>query len=133
VRRLSGLCEYLRVQDGNQLPNAPEFSFKIGVEYSFNFANNLELVPRLDYYWQDSFYYRIYNGPQDKIDSWDVWNASVTLFGNGGQWYVEGFIKNIGNDDFITGGYFTDASSANFSNVFLLDPQTYGLTVGFRM
>lgn len=119
--------------DGNQLPNAPEFSFKIGVEYSFNFANNLELVPRLDYYWQDSFYYRIYNGPQDKIDSWDVWNASVTLFGNGGQWYVEGFIKNIGNDDFITGGYFTDASSANFSNVFLLDPQTYGLTVGFRM
>ena len=90
-------------------------------------------MPRFDYYWQDSFYYRIYNGRQDKIDSWDIMNASVTLYGNQGQWYVEGYVKNIKNDDYITGGYFTDASSANFSNVFVLEPRTNGLTVGYRM
>ena len=118
---------------GNELPNSPEFSIKLGAEYSFRFGSNLELVPRLDFYWQDSFYYRIYNTEQDKVDSWEVWNASVTLFGNGGQWYVEGFVKNIADEDYITGGYFTDASSANFTNVFILEPRTYGIQAGYRM
>ncbi|MCB1686110.1 MAG: hypothetical protein KDI31_16555, partial [Pseudomonadales bacterium] len=84
------------------------------------------------YYWQDSFYFRIYNTDQDKIDSWDVMNASVTLFANDGQWHVEGFVKNIKGDDYITGGYLTDASSANFTNVFILEPRTYGVTAGYR-
>ena len=119
--------------DGNQLPNAPEYSVKLGVEYSVRLGNGFEVVPRFDYYWQDSFYYRIYNTSQDEIDSWDVMNASVTLYSGDDRWYVEAFVKNINNDDYITGGYFTDASSANFSNVFVLEPRTYGLTAGFRL
>jgi hypothetical protein len=119
--------------DGNQLPNAPEWSIKLGIEYTFVLENNLEVVPRFDYYWQDSFYYRIYNSRQDEIESWDMMNASVTLFGNEGQWYVEAYVKNIKDEDFITGGYFTDASSANFTNVFLIEPRTYGLGLGYRM
>ena len=119
--------------DGDQLPNAPEFSVKLGLEYSIRLGNGFEVVPRFDYYWQDSFYYRIYNTRQDEIDSWDVMNASVTLYSGDDRWYVEAFVKNINNDDYITGGYFTDASSANFSNVFVLEPRTYGLTAGFRL
>jgi len=118
--------------DGNELPNAPEISYKIGIEYVFNLSNNMELVPRFDYYWQDSFYFRTYNSRQDKIDSWDVMNASVTLYGSEGKWYLEGYVKNIKNDDFITGGYFTDASSANFTNVFTLEPRTWGVTAGYK-
>lgn len=117
---------------GNQLPGSPEFSVKLGVQYSFNFGNGMEFVPRLDYYWQDSFYYRVYNSPQDEIDAWQVWNASATLYGSDGAWYVEGFVKNLADDDNITGGYFTDYSSANFTNVFVLEPRTYGLTLGAR-
>lgn len=117
---------------GNQLPGAPEFSVKLGAQYSFYFAEGMELVPRIDYYWQDEFYYRVYNSRQDKIDSWDIWNASATLYGRDGNWYVEGFVKNIADDDNITGGYFTDASSGNFTNVFVLEPRTYGLTLGAR-
>jgi outer membrane receptor protein involved in Fe transport len=118
---------------GNKLPNAPEWSFSIGAEYSFRLPRNLELVPRIDYYWQDDMYYRIYNTNQDEIESWDVWNASVTLFSGDGAWYAEGFVKNIADDENITGGYFTDYSSGNFNNVFILEPRTYGLTVGYRM
>ncbi|MEZ5559452.1 MAG: TonB-dependent receptor [Pseudomonadales bacterium] len=118
--------------DGNQLPNAPEFSIKLGVEYSFRLRDGMELVPRFDYYWQDKFYYRIYNSKQDQIDSWDIMNASVTLYSGDDTWYVEGFVKNLKDDDYITGGYFTDASSANFSNVFILEPRTFGLTAGYH-
>ncbi|MCC5885817.1 MAG: TonB-dependent receptor [Gammaproteobacteria bacterium] len=120
---------------GNQLPGATEWSVKLGAQYSFMFGNGLELVPRLDYYWQDSFYYRVYNSAQDKIPSWSVWNASLTLYGNHGNdgtWYAQAFMKNIGDKDHITGAYFTDASSGNFTNIFLLEPRTYGLQIGAR-
>jgi outer membrane receptor protein involved in Fe transport len=117
---------------GNQLPGAPEFSLKLGAQYSFYFAEGMELVPRIDYYWQDDFYYRVYNAKQDKIEAWDMWNASATLYGRDGKWYVEGFVKNIADEDNLTGGYFTDASSGNFTNVFVLEPRTYGLTLGAR-
>ena len=117
---------------GNQLPGASEFSIKLGAQYSFYFADGYEFVPRVDYYWQDDFYYRVYNAPQDKIDAWEVWNASATLYGRDGNWYVEGFVKNLADDDNVTGGYFTDASSGNFTNVFVLEPRTYGLTLGAR-
>ncbi len=121
--------------NGNRLPNAPEWSVKLGAQYSFYFDNGMELVPRVDYYWQDDFFYRVYNSRQDKISSWSVWNASLTLFGefgDTGSWYAQAFVKNIGDKDHITGGYFTDASSGNFTNVFLLEPRTYGLQIGAR-
>lgn len=121
--------------NGNRLPNTPEWSVKLGAQYSFYFDNGMELVPRIDYYWQDDFYYRVYNTEQDKISSWSVWNASLTLFGefgDTGSWYAQAFVKNIGDKDHITGGYFTDASSGNFTNVFLLEPRTYGLQIGAR-
>ncbi len=120
---------------GNQLPGAAEWSVKLGAQYSFMFDNGMELIPRLDYYWQDDFYYRVYNSRQDKISGWSVWNASLSLYGNHGDdgtWYAQAFVKNIGNKDHITGGYFTDASSGNFTNVFLLEPRTYGLQIGAR-
>lgn len=117
--------------EGNELAGAPEFSVKAGVQYSFEFAN-LQLVPRIDYYWRDSFYARIFNRPIDKIDSWDVLNAQVTLGAADDGWYVRAFMNNVMDDDNITGMYVTDASSGLFTNVFALDPRTYGVALGFR-
>jgi iron complex outermembrane receptor protein len=117
---------------GNRLVNAPKWSAKLGAQYSFPLANGWELVPRVDWYWQDKFFYRIYNSRQDRIDSWTVMNAAVSLRGPDDRWYVEAFVKNLRDKDHITGAYFTDYSSANFTNVFLLEPRTYGLQFGAR-
>ncbi len=117
---------------GNELPNAPEFSVKLGAQYSFFLDNGWEVTPRVDYYWQDDFYYRIYNTRQDEIDSWSRADASVSLAGRNARWHVEAYVKNIGDKDYITGGYFTDYSSANFTNVFLLAPRTWGIKFGMR-
>lgn len=115
---------------GNELPGSPEFTVKLGAQYSFFTDNGLEIVPRVDFYWQDKFYSRIYNAKQDEIPSWTQWNASLSMFGDGGNWWATAFVKNIRDKDHITGSYFTDASSGNFTNVFLLEPRTYGVSVG---
>jgi outer membrane receptor protein involved in Fe transport len=117
---------------GNELAGSPEFSAKVGVQYTFGVGAGMELIPRLDYYWRDAFYARIFNRPIDKIDSWDVLNAQLTLNSENDAWYVRGFVNNVMDDDNITGMYVTDASSGLFTNVFALDPRTYGVAVGFR-
>jgi hypothetical protein len=117
--------------DGNRLGSAPEWSAKIGIEYTFDIGD-FELTPRADYYWRDDFYARIFNRPIDKIESWDVLNAQVTFAGPNQVWYVRGFVNNVMDDDNITGMYVTDASSGLFTNVFALDPRTYGVAVGFK-
>jgi outer membrane receptor protein involved in Fe transport len=117
---------------GNELAGAPEFSAKLGAQYAFGVGGGMQLIPRFDYYWRDSFYARIFNKPIDKIDSWDVLNAQITLTSANDTWYVRGYVNNVMDDDNITGMYVTDASSGLFTNVFALDPRTYGLAVGFH-
>ena len=118
--------------DGNQLQSAPELSFKIGAQYTFDIGSSLNLTARADYYWRDDFYARIFNKPIDLIESWDVVNAQIELGARDADWYVRAYVNNAMDDDDITGMYVTDASSGLFTNVFALDPRTYGLAVGFR-
>ncbi|HEY4367573.1 MAG TPA: TonB-dependent receptor [Steroidobacteraceae bacterium] len=116
---------------GNQLPLSPEWSIKIGAQYTFDFAG-MKLVPRVDYYWRADFYTRIFNRPIDKVAAWDVLNAQVDLSPEAGAWYLRGYIANVMGSDNITGMYVTDASSALFTNVFALEPRTYGVSFGLK-
>lgn len=117
--------------DGNQLAYSPEWSFKVGAQYTFNLGG-MKLTPRVDYYWRDDFYARIFNKPIDKIESWDLLNAQIQFGADDDSWYVRAFVNNALDDDNITGMYVTDASSGLFTNVFALDPRTYGVALGVR-
>ncbi|MDX1580544.1 MAG: TonB-dependent receptor, partial [Alphaproteobacteria bacterium] len=114
---------------GNELQNSPRVSIKIGAQYTWSLGNSGELTFRVDHFWQDSMFGRIFNSERDKIDSWNQTDAQLTWQAADAGFSVEAWIKNIFNNDDVTGQYFTDASSGNFTNVFILDPRTYGVTV----
>ncbi len=119
--------------EGNQLQNSPEWTVSLGAQYTHEFEvgdTPLSVVPRVDYYWQGDMFARIFNRSIDRIESWDQLNASITLNGPEERWYVRGFVQNLLDSDQITGHYFTDPSSGNFTNVFVLEPRLYGVTVG---
>ncbi len=118
--------------DGNQLQNSPEWSVSIGGQYTFILPRDYQLSMRVDYYWQDSMYARLFNLPVDKIDSWDVWNAQANLSAPENNWYVRAFVRNIMDDSNLVGMYLTDPSSGLFTNVFTIEPRTYGLAVGYN-
>lgn len=117
---------------GNALQNSPELSMSLGAQYTFYLPQNHSLSLRLDYYWQDDMYARNFNKPVDRIESWDVWNAQASLMSAEGSWYVRAYVKNINDDDHLVGQYLTDASSGLFTNVFAIEPRTYGLAVGYN-
>jgi outer membrane receptor protein involved in Fe transport len=110
--------------DGNSLQGTPEWSVKVGAQYTFHLGSSMNLTTRADYYWRDSFYARIFNRPIDKIDAWDVVNAQVELASSSNSWFLRGYVYNLLDDDNITGMYVTDASSGLFTNVFALDPRS---------
>jgi outer membrane receptor protein involved in Fe transport len=118
--------------DGNQLQNAPEWSVSLGGQYTFILPQNYSLSMRVDYYWQDEMYGRLFNRPIDKIDSWDIWNAQANLRSPDDSWYVRAYVKNIMDDDNIVGMYVTDPTSGIYTNVFTIEPRTFGLAVGYN-
>jgi iron complex outermembrane receptor protein len=126
-------CDGLPTElDGNTLPNAPEFSANLGVGYAWNLENGMELVAATNYYWQDEFYTRIFNAPNDEVDSWDVWNATLTLYSADRTWFTELWGRNLNNDDYITGQALGDQNTGLMTSQFLLEPRTYGISVGYH-
>ena len=111
--------------EGNQLPNAPEASTNVNLRW-FGEVDGNKLTFNIEYYWQSEFYTRIYNTPQDLIQAWDVVNMSLSLTDKRNQWSMNFYVRNSLDKDYITGTYFTGPASGNFTNVFLLDPKTYG-------
>ncbi len=117
----------------NQLQNTPDFTISVGAQYTQPLGDDYNLVGRVDYYWQTDMYGRIFNGPADKISSWDVMNMQLTLNAPDNQWYVRAFIKNVFDKDNLTGMYLTSPTSGLYTNGFYGDPRTYGLTVGLNL
>jgi len=118
--------------DGNTLPNAPEFSINLGIAYSWQLRGGMDLVAATNYYWQDEFYTRVFNTVNDIVDAWDVWNATVTLHGADGRWFAELWGRNLKDDDFVTGQYLGDQNVGLATNQFLLEPRTWGMTLGYQ-
>ena len=119
-------------QDGNALQNSPEYSFSMGGQYTWILPQNHTIDLRVDYYWQDEMYARNFNTSADTIESWDVWNAQATLMSADSTWYMRAFVKNIADEDHLVGQYLTDASSGLFTNVFAIEPRTYGIALGYN-
>lgn len=120
--------------DGNALPGTPETTFNFGAEYTwegvFNEAWDVRL--RGDYYYQADAFSRVWNTQRDVLESWDNINLSLELMNTEDDWSIEVFGKNITDEEVITGAYLTDDSSGLFTNVFLTEPSTYGVTISKR-
>ena len=118
--------------DGNQLPNSPEHTLKLGVSYTWPMSAIRGAVTlRWDYYWQDDSYAREFNTKGDSIDSWDQHNASIVYNSDDGKWSARAWVRNIQDEDNVTGHYLTSDTSGYFRNYFVTEPRIYGLTARY--
>ncbi|MEO8813433.1 MAG: TonB-dependent receptor, partial [Caulobacteraceae bacterium] len=111
---------------GKKMPNTPDFTVSVGAQYVFDLPGEWKATLRGDFYFQDNSFARIYNAVEDRLNSYEVVNATLT-FANVVQGVdLQLFVKNAFNAQPLTGTYVTDASSGLFQNTFTLDPRTYG-------
>ncbi|ALJ13987.1 TonB-dependent receptor [Sphingopyxis macrogoltabida] len=116
---------------GNQLPQAPNYKFSAGVQYTAHLGD-MTLVPRVDLAYTGESYGSIFNGNVNRIKGYAQVNAQLQLNGADDKWFVKGFIQNIFNANSVTGLYITDQSSGNYTNIFTLEPRRYGIAAGVR-
>jgi outer membrane receptor protein involved in Fe transport len=118
---------------GNRLPYAPEFKFSLGAEYTLPLGGSgWSLTARGDYSRQSSYFAREFNTANDRIAAWGVANAFIRLNDDAGRFTVEGYVKNIGNNDNITNSIIESDLVGSYRNVRILDPRTYGIAATFR-
>ena len=117
---------------GNKLPQAPNYKFSVGAQYTADFDNGMSLVPRVDLTYTGESYGSIFNGQVNKISGYAQINAQLQLNGANDRWYIRGFVQNLLDNSATTGLYVTDASSGLFTNIFTLEPRRYGVGAGFK-
>lgn len=117
---------------GNNLPQAPNWKWSVGGQYTHDFNNGMNLVLRGDYAFTGGQYSRVFNSPVDRIAPYGIANAQVRLNGPDDRWYIRAFVQNIFDNNATTGQYVTDPSSGLFTNIFTLEPRRYGIAAGFN-
>ena len=130
VETLDGLPVDL---DGNHLPNSPEHTLRLGLAYTWQVPGIAgSLTARWDYYWQGDSYAREFNSIGDEIDSWDQHNATLIYESDSGRWMVKAWVRNLADDDNVTGKYVTSDTSGFFRNYFLTEPRLFGASLRFN-
>jgi outer membrane receptor protein involved in Fe transport len=115
---------------GNKMPYSPSATVSIGGQYTMQVGGGFTLVPRLDFYWQDNSWIRVFEDKADAVKNYTQLNGLITLSAPDSKWYVQVYAKNIENNRAQTGGYLTSSTSALYTNAFLVDPRTVGFRVG---
>lgn len=117
---------------GNQLPNSPEHTVHLGAAYTWQVgALAGSLTARWDYYWQSKMYAREFNTVGDEIEDWDQHNATLIYESNDGQWTAKAWVRNIQDEDNVTGHYLTSDTSGFYRNYFLTEPRIWGASVRY--
>jgi outer membrane receptor protein involved in Fe transport len=113
--------------EGNQLPNAPEWTLSFGVEYTWALGGGWEATARGDYFRQSDSYMRIFNTDADLLEGYDNINLLFRVAQPDDGYAIEVFVQNLSDESAITDSYLTDDSSGLFRNIFLTDPRIFGL------
>ncbi len=114
---------------GNQLPNSPHWTVSLGAQYDWDVNDKWRLTPRVDFYYQTSSFARIFNTVSDRLDSYTNTNLSLTATNQDWGLNVQLYVKNVFNKTVVTDQYITDDTSGLFTNIFLTEPRTYGVSV----
>ena len=116
--------------DGNRLPNAPQHTIKLGLAHTWNVGSAALLTLRWDYYWQSESFAREFNAVGDEIDSWSQHNMML-LYESGGGWSARAWVRNLLDDENVTGKYLTSDTSGFYRNYFLTEPQIFGVSLRY--
>jgi outer membrane receptor protein involved in Fe transport len=113
---------------GKQLPNSPNWTVSLGAQYRWEIGP-WAATPRIDFYYQGASYARIFNAVNDRLNAYTNTNLSLTF--NRPDWGldIQFYVKNVTDEKVVTDQYITDDTSGLFTNIFLTDPRTSGVSV----
>lgn len=116
---------------GNTLPRSPEHALNLAFQYDWTFGNLGTASARLDWSYQDDFFFEASNTPNEVQEAYDTWDARLALTSPNGEWEVALWGKNLSDELIKT----HSVAFAPFGQelVSYAEPRTYGVTVSWFM
>jgi iron complex outermembrane receptor protein len=108
---------------GNQPPQAPTWSFGMGLEHSWEVAGG-SLTGRIQSKAQSSYYFSFYNFPDTRQTGYTMSDAFLIYQPDAGHWKVTAFVRNLENSV-----VFKDAEESQYAVAYAYEfypPRTYG-------
>ena len=116
---------------GNTLPNAPEYTFKIGFNYQVPVGNG-DLRLRGEAYYQDDVFFTEWNRADAVQDGYGLINARADYsFGADGQWILSLWGRNLSDEEIISNNIITAPLYNSLRVGSMLPPRTYGVTASY--
>ena len=113
---------------GNKMPFA-DVTLSLGLAYTFQ-TNNLEVTPRLDYYYRSDSNQSVFNIEQNKVEAWDEVNFRLNIVPTNGDWRVIFYGQNLTDERNITATAITNSSTSHTNSTFVREPRSFGLQFG---
>lgn len=113
---------------GNEMPY-PDLTMSMGIAYTFQ-TNNLEVTPRLDYYYQSEAYSSVFNIETMKIKAWDEINFSLVIVPTDADWNIRFWAQNLTDDRNVTGSGVGNSSVGHTTGVFVREGRSFGMSFG---
>ena len=114
--------------DGNPMPFS-DLTMSLGIAYTFQ-TNNLEITPRLDYYYRSETNASVFDIEQNKLPAWDEVNFRLNIVPTNGDWRVVFYGQNLTDDRNITATALTNSSQSFTNTTFVREPRSFGFQFG---
>ena len=117
--------------EGNEIPNAPAFTFNGRLRYETPIGDTLAAAFQTDFTVVDEHFLEPNNREFLKEDGYSLVNARISLLPQNGPWEVSAWVKNIADEEYRTAAQ--DISVAlGFSEIVTGLPRTWGVELEYR-
>jgi iron complex outermembrane receptor protein len=110
---------------GNQLPDSPEFTGNVAVDWEAFRGERMLLQIQVDGTYTDAQYFEPFNVPRLRQGAYGLLNGRVALSSTGGRWEAALWGRNLADEFYITSA--ADVSGIGFDYTHRGVPRTYGL------
>ena len=105
---------------------APELTYTLGAEYTFQMGNGATLTPRINYGYVDEQWVNLAYEKVDLLESRGLLSALITYQTD--SWKVQAYGRNLTDKEYVSGQYLSIAAGGV---EFYGAPREYGLNFSY--
>lgn len=117
---------------GNSLSRSPKHSLNMGLNFTYN-INQYHLGYlrfRIEGFYSDKVYFREFNEPMDRQDSYSTYGAFLSLYSEDDKYSLSVFGKNLGDERYLVG--IVPFDTVRYRGGYYAPPRTWGASVTAR-
>lgn len=115
----------------SELPNVPEWSTNLAVQYTWWLPQRAQLIPRIDWAYRSEVFNGALNFDELRQGSYSLVDAGITLVSPGDNWQASIFVRNLTDEEYIVSG-FANALTQGQVDAIVGRPREWGVSVLYR-